>query len=67
MAHPAKSKPTTKRHTKPKGTEPTRAGSTPTEEEIRRRAYELYRERGSEPGHELDDWARAERELRGGE
>ena len=36
---------------------------TPSDEEIRRRAYEIYLERGSRPGDELDDWLRAEREL----
>jgi hypothetical protein len=36
-----------------------------TEEEIAARAYELYCERGSEDGHDLDDWLRAEEELRG--
>lgn len=35
-------------------------------EEIRRRAYEIYLERGGQPGHELDDWLQAERELEGG-
>jgi outer membrane protein TolC len=34
------------------------------EENIRRRAYELYEERGREDGRELDDWLRAEEELR---
>jgi len=33
------------------------------EDEIRRRAYELYEERGRENGDELDDWLRAETEL----
>jgi Protein of unknown function (DUF2934) len=33
------------------------------EEQIRRRAYELYVERGRQSGHEMDDWLRAEREL----
>ena len=33
------------------------------EQEIRRRAYEIYVERGSHPGHELEDWLQAEREL----
>jgi hypothetical protein len=33
------------------------------EQEIRRRAYELYLERGEEPGHDLEDWLQAEREL----
>ena len=30
------------------------------EEEIRRRAHELYEARGREDGHDLDDWLRAE-------
>ena len=34
-------------------------------EEIRLRAYEIYLERGSHPGNELDDWLRAEHELDG--
>jgi hypothetical protein len=33
------------------------------EEEIRRRAYEIYLERGAQSGLELDDWLQAEREL----
>jgi hypothetical protein len=33
------------------------------EERIRRRAYELYVERGSEPGDGVEDWLRAEREY----
>jgi len=32
--------------------------------EISRRAYELHLERGGEQGHDLEDWLRAERELR---
>src|SRR6266446_10685538 len=48
------------------------AGEVSTEnsardEEIRRRAYEIYLERGEQPGRELDDWLQAERELEGGE
>ena len=35
-------------------------------EEIRRRAYEIYLERGEQPGRELDDWLQAERELKRG-
>jgi hypothetical protein len=35
----------------------------PSHEEIRRRAYEIYLERGDRPGDELEDWLRAEREL----
>ena len=33
-----------------------------TEEEIRKRAYELFEARGREEGHELEDWLRAEEE-----
>jgi len=39
-------------------------------ERIARKAYELYQQRGEEPGHELEDWLTAERlvdeELRHG-
>lgn len=34
------------------------------EHQIRLRAYELYEARGGETGHELDDWLRAEEELK---
>ena len=33
------------------------------EQEIRNRAYEIYLQRGGQPGDELSDWLRAEREL----
>jgi hypothetical protein len=33
------------------------------EAEIRRRAYQLYEQRGCTPGHENEDWLRAEREV----
>ena len=33
------------------------------EEEIKRRAYELYLERGEGPDRDLEDWLKAEREL----
>jgi HSP20 family molecular chaperone IbpA len=32
-------------------------------EQVRRRAYELYEQRGRAAGWELDDWLQAEREL----
>ena len=35
------------------------------EEEIRKRAYELFEARGREEGHELEDWLRAEEEIIG--
>ena len=34
------------------------------EDEIRRRAYELYQQRGSGSGSEAEDWLTAEREIR---
>ena len=33
------------------------------EEQVRRRAYELFEAQGSEDGHDLDDWLRAEEEV----
>jgi hypothetical protein len=33
------------------------------EDEIRRRAYELFLQRGQGPGNEADDWLAAEREV----
>ena len=33
-------------------------------EAIARRAYELFEERGREPGRDFDDWLRAEHELK---
>jgi hypothetical protein len=33
------------------------------QESIAKRAHELYLQRGSVPGHELDDWLQAEMEL----
>jgi len=34
------------------------------EDEIRRRAYELYQQRGASGGSEAEDWLNAEREVR---
>jgi hypothetical protein len=31
--------------------------------DIQVRAFELYEQRGKEPGHDLDDWLQAEAEL----
>jgi|HubBroStandDraft_6_1064221.scaffolds.fasta_scaffold6650671_1 hypothetical protein len=40
-------------------------GPWPTEEEIRKHAYEIYLARRSdESGNDLDDWLRAESQLR---
>jgi Protein of unknown function (DUF2934) len=35
----------------------------PSTDDIAKRAYELYLQRGSESGYELEDWLQAEAEL----
>jgi Protein of unknown function (DUF2934) len=35
----------------------------PSQEEIARRAYEIFLSRDGEPGHEAEDWQQAEKEL----
>ena len=34
-----------------------------SKEDVAHRAYELYVQRGSEPGNDVEDWLRAEKEL----
>jgi len=34
------------------------------EDQVRRRAYELYEQRGMEDGHDVEDWLRAEEEIK---
>jgi hypothetical protein len=41
-----------------------RASRVVSDDVVRRRAYELYLMRGAQQGSELDDWFRAEREVR---
>jgi hypothetical protein len=36
----------------------------PSRAEIARRAHELYLQRGGEPGEDVEDWAKAEQELK---
>jgi hypothetical protein len=43
--------------------EDTSANQAVNHSEIRRRAYEIYLERGRLPGHELEDWLQAESEF----
>ena len=50
---PSKSKPTTKEE-----------HAAFTDEQIRRRAYEIYMSRGDAPGDPLGDWLRAKAELK---
>ena len=44
---------------------PTQSPKTPVEleETVRRRAYEIYEQRGMAEGLEMDDWLEAEAEL----
>ena len=37
---------------------------TITEDDVRRRAYEVYLKRGNKPGNQVDDWLQAEMQLR---
>jgi Protein of unknown function (DUF2934) len=39
-------------------------GRAPSREEIARRAHELYLQRGREQGEDVEDWVRAENELK---
>jgi Protein of unknown function (DUF2934) len=42
------------------------AGSAPpTQEQIAKRSFEIYLDRGAQPGHEADDWFQAVHELGG--
>jgi hypothetical protein len=47
----------------PKPEEPTVL--IPIEQQIQKRAYELYEQRGRTDGHELEDWFQAESEIKG--
>lgn len=49
-------------HARVEGKERSQQGSL-TRDEIAKRAYELYLARGATPGHALDDWLEAERQL----
>ena len=52
---------------KPRARRPPAAKKTATEpsvDDIRRRAYERYLERGGEHGQHFDDWVEAEKDLR---
>jgi len=44
-------------------TKAARVTRQPTVDEIQMHAYAIYVRRGSEHGHDLDDWLQAEREL----
>jgi hypothetical protein len=58
------SNPSTSRQPSTEGEKEERSVVNPArDEEIKRRAYEIYLERGEEPGRDLEDWLQAEREL----
>ena len=42
-----------------------RTAAEDSEEQIRRRAYELYEARSCGDGHDLEDWLEAEAEITG--
>jgi hypothetical protein len=44
-------------------TNPTTNCASDLQQQIRRRAYELYEKRGRDDGHELEDWLQAESEV----
>jgi len=46
------------------GESPRREFRSPSDQEIRERAYQRYLERGGHNGSEFDDWVEAERDLR---
>ena len=41
----------------------TKVADSADHQNIRIRAYEIYLQRGEQPGRDLDDWLQAEREL----
>ena len=44
-----------------------KSAALPLEEQIRRRAHEIWLQRGGQDGSDLDDWLQAEQEIRGSE
>ena len=48
---------------KNKTNQPSVTENNPDQDEVARRAYELYEARGGEPGHDLDDWLHAEEAM----
>jgi hypothetical protein len=52
-----------KTDTATKSTKAVTANHRPSAEEIATRAHQIFLERGGEPGHDVEDWLQAEREL----
>jgi Protein of unknown function (DUF2934) len=56
-------KPTRRMSTPLRTTNQTTESISELQEQIHRRAHELYEQRGRDDGHELDDWLQAESEV----
>lgn len=56
--------PSDKRSSKPRSTPGVKARA-PTPDQIARRAYQLWQERGQVHGQDMQDWLEAERQLLG--
>jgi len=56
-------KPTLTTRTPLRTTRQTTESTSDIQEQIRRRAHELYEQSGREDGHELEDWLQAESEV----
>jgi hypothetical protein len=66
MIHPKATKPQPEIAVVPKSSSDKAAmmsDPVPSQDMIRVRAYELYEDRGHEPGQDEQDWLRAEREI----
>jgi len=63
-AAPAQPKPRRARSTAADKSSPAAPAAEPSTDDIRRRAYERYMERGGNHGRHFDDWLEAEKELR---
>ena len=48
---------------KNKENQPSTGKNDQDQDEVSRRAYELYQARGAEAGHDLEDWLQAEEEI----
>lgn len=51
--------------TMPNGPQSSPVAKPVSQEEVARLAHRLWAERGGQHGHDMDDWFRAEQELRG--
>jgi DUF2934 family protein len=64
MAKTTSTKTATRRSSTPPRPKNNDVMTSPSPDAIARRAFELFLERGGSHGHHLEDWLRAERELR---